>query len=247
MDHQINQLKDYLERTKFTTSSPIIVFSGAGMSAESGIDTFRAKGGLWEQHSIDEVATPEAWQRNPRKVLDFYNMRRKQLLQVKPNEAHQIIARLEADYKVKVITQNIDDLHERAGSTEVLHLHGELRKSRSTADESLVYSIEGADLNWGDLCEKGAQLRPHVVWFGEMVPAMDEAIPLVRNCALLIVIGSSLQVCPAAALLQMVEEEAAVVVIDPGEPNYSPADNVFHLPLKAIEGMRLLSNLIKSF
>lgn len=240
-------LKDFLVRSKFTTSSPIIVFSGAGMSAESGIDTFRDQGGLWEKHPIEEVATPQAWQADFRKVLDFYNMRRKQLLAVAPNQAHRIIAELEESYPLKVITQNIDDLHERAGSKEVLHLHGELRKSRSTVDENLVYDIEGWQLSEGDCCEQGSQLRPHVVWFGEMVPAMDEAIDWVRSAGLLIVIGSSLQVYPAASLVEMTQADVPVLLIDPGSPNFRSSEQVYHLQAKAVEGMLLIQELIKSF
>lgn len=241
------QLKRFLESKKFTSSSSIIVFSGAGMSAESGIDTFRDQGGLWEKHPIEEVATPDAWRANPQKVLEFYNMRRRQLIKVSPNEAHITIAKLELTFDLRVITQNIDDLHERAGSKALLHLHGELRKSRSSVNDSLVYDIEGSELAWGDQCEIGSQLRPHVVWFGEMVPAMDQAIPLVQNCDLLIVIGSSLNVYPAASLVQLVGDHCGVVVIDPGQPNFEAHPRLFHLKEKAVEGMRKLSEVIKSF
>lgn len=247
MSNTAIQLKEFLESTNFTTPASIIVFSGAGMSAESGIDTFRDQGGLWEKHPIEEVATPEAWQVNPQKVLEFYNMRRRQLLEVHPNPAHFEIADLEKNYQLKVITQNIDDLHERAGSKNVLHLHGELRKARSSVDEYLVYDVEGSEIPWGAKCEEGSQLRPHVVWFGEMVPAMDEAIPLVQSCDLLIVIGSSLNVYPAASLVGMVPPNCGVVVIDPGKPNYEPQAHLFHLQEKAVEGMRNLSAVIKSF
>ncbi len=247
MQSDQESLRDFLVSSKFTTSSSIIVFSGAGMSAESGIDTFRDQGGLWEKHPIEEVATPEAWRANPRKVLDFYNIRRKQLLEVEPNRAHEIIAEIEQDYDLKVITQNIDDLHERAGSKQVLHLHGELRKARSSIDESLVYPIEGGEIAFGDTCEKGSQLRPHVVWFGEMVPAMDKAIPLVQEADLLVVIGSSLQVYPAASLVDLMSAEKSVLVIDPEAPSFRPNDRLFHFRRKAIEGMQILQELIKSF
>lgn len=242
-----HQLEDFLKLAQFTTSDSIIVFSGAGMSAESGISTFRDKGGLWEKHPIEEVATPEAWQRNPQKVLGFYNMRRQQLLSVSPNEGHQIIAELEKEFSLKVITQNIDDLHERAGSTAVLHLHGELRKARSSVDEELVYPIKGWELNMGELCEKGSQLRPHVVWFGEMVPALEEAIKQLEDCGLMIVIGSSLQVYPAASLVQMVPPSCPVVLIDPEPMSVQGSAPYFQIRSGASEGLNLISSVLKHF
>jgi NAD-dependent deacetylase len=196
----------------------IIVFTGAGISAESGIRTFRDSGGLWEEYSIEEVATPMAWQKNPDLVLDFYNRRRKQVLEAQPNAAHTALAKLEEKYNVQVITQNIDDLHERAGSANVLHLHGEIRKSRSTADESLVYDIEGWEIKKGDLCEKGSQLRPHVVWFGEMVPNMEKAAMLCMRADIFIVVGTSLNVYPAAGLVDYVPYDAQKYIVDPEHP-----------------------------
>ncbi len=240
-------LHNFLSKAQFTTSRSIIVFTGAGMSAESGISTFRDKGGLWEEHDIEEVATPQAWSRDREKVLDFYNMRRKQLLEVEPNKGHQIIAKMEKDFNLKVITQNIDDLHERAGSKKVLHLHGELRKSRSSLDENLIYPIEGSELKIGDKCEKGSQLRPHVVWFGEMVPAMDEAIDQLEDCGLMIVVGSSLMVYPAASLVQMVETDCPVIVIDPDEVVAHAAGPLLHLACGASEGLEMLHSVLKSF
>jgi len=240
------KLKELLMSAQFTTSQAIIVFSGAGMSAESGISTFRDNGGLWEQYRIEEVATPEAWRANRAKVLDFYNQRREQLLAVEPNEGHFLVADLERDFNLQVITQNVDDLHERAGSQKVLHLHGELRKSRSSLREDLVYDIEGPFLNIGDKCELGSQLRPHVVWFGEMVPAMDQAWPLLENCGLMVVIGSSLQVYPAASLVQDLELTCPVVLIDPDESFSSPRANSLHLQMGGSEGMRLLHSVLKS-
>lgn len=240
-------LKNLLIESKFTTSSSIIVFSGAGMSAESGIATFRDSGGLWANYKIEEVATPEAWQADPEKVLDFYNMRRKRLLESEPNDAHRAIANLAMDLKLKVITQNIDDLHERAGSNDVLHLHGELRKARSSRRDDLIYDIEGWELRMGDFCELGSQLRPHVVWFGEMVPAMDEAIPLVQEADIMIVIGSSLQVYPAASLVQVMGGNKPVIVVDPASPNVQRSGSYFHLPLKAVEAMELIAELIASY
>ena len=193
----------------------VVVFTGAGVSAESGIRTFRDSGGLWEEYSIEEVATPEAWSRNRSLVLDFYNQRRLQVIAAEPNPAHLALARLEKLFGVQVITQNIDDLHERAGSTNILHLHGEIRKSRSTVDPRLVYEIGGADLNEGDRCEKGSQLRPHIVWFGEAVPAMDEAVRITQGADIFIVVGTSLEVYPAASLVNYAPVGSLKFLVDP--------------------------------
>lgn len=238
----IHDIQEFLSPLKLRRTSKICFFSGAGMSAESGIATFRDQGGLWEQHPVEEVATPQAWQRNRAKVLEFYNLRRRQLLQVKPNTAHKAIAELEQLFDVQVITQNIDDLHERAGSQRVLHLHGELRKARSTVNPDLVYSIEGGDLDEGDLCALGSQLRPHVVWFGEEVPAMIPAVKLVQSADLLVVIGSSLNVYPAAGLLQVVADECPILLIDPGTPELVHGTKVYHFPVTATEGLERLMN-----
>ena len=192
----------------------IAVLTGAGISAESGLSTFRDSGGLWEKYDISEVATPEAWAANPRLVLEFYNQRRRQLREVQPNAAHKALVELEKQYEVDVITQNVDDLHERAGSSRVLHLHGELLKVRSTADPSLIYHWTEA-LHWGDLCERGSQLRPHIVWFGEAVPLLPEAARLVSLADLVMVVGSSMQVYPAAGLVGMAKAQAPVYYIDP--------------------------------
>ncbi len=193
----------------------IIVFTGAGISAESGINTFRDSGGLWEQHKIEDVATPEAWHRNPGMVLDFYNQRRKQVLEANPNAAHISIVELEKKYEVVVVTQNIDDLHERAGSSKVLHLHGEIRKSRSSLDSRLIYEIKGWELRHGEKCEKGSQLRPHIVWFGEMVPAMEDASWLTSMADIFIIIGTSLEVYPAANLVMYTKASCEKYLIDP--------------------------------
>ena len=181
------------------------------------------------------------------KVLDFYNIRRKQLLEVDPNPGHFQVAGLEKAFKLKIITQNIDDLHERAGSKQVLHLHGELRKSRSSLDDSLVYDIEGPTLNIGEKCELGSQLRPHVVWFGEMVPAMDEATEWLQDCGLMLVIGSSLQVYPAASLVQMIEPDCPVVLIDPAEVSSMARGPVLHLSHGASKGMQIVAEVLKAF
>ena len=193
----------------------VVVFSGAGISAESGIKTFRDSNGLWEEYKIEEVATPSAWFKNPELVLDFYNRRRKQVLEAQPNAAHLALVELEKFFDVRIITQNIDDLHERAGSSKVLHLHGEIRKARSTVDPKLIYTIEGSEILMGERCEKGSQLRPHIVWFGESVPAMDMAISMTQTADIFIVIGTSLEVYPAASLLMYVPQHCMNILVDP--------------------------------
>ncbi|MEE2643388.1 MAG: NAD-dependent deacylase [Myxococcota bacterium] len=195
----------------------VVVLSGAGISAESGIKTFRGSDGLWEGHNVMEVASPEGFARNPELVLHFYNLRRAQLREVEPNEGHRALARLESHYQVQVITQNVDDLHERGGSSEVLHLHGELRKARSIEDSELIVDWLD-DLNLGDLGPDGAQLRPHIVWFGESVPLIQEAAHLVAGADRLIVVGTSLQVYPAAGLIELAPRGCPVTLIDPSTP-----------------------------
>jgi NAD-dependent deacetylase len=192
----------------------IVVLTGAGVSAESGIRTFRDAGGLWEGHRVEDVATPEAWHRQPQIVLDFYNERRKQLLSVQPNAAHTSLVDLEKHHDVVIITQNVDDLHERAGSKKVIHLHGELLKARSAVHEHLVYDWK-KDLVIGDVCAKGCQLRPHIVWFGEMVPMLKKAIEEICDADIVLVIGSSMQVYPAASLVGYAPDDAAIFYIDP--------------------------------
>ncbi|MFO7879745.1 MAG: NAD-dependent deacylase [Bacteroidales bacterium] len=214
----------------------LIVLSGAGVSQESGIDTFRGAGGMWEKYDVTELANPMAWQRDPELVLRFYNMRRKTVMEAEPNGAHKHIAELEKDFNVQVVTQNVDDLHERAGSSRVLHLHGEIRKARSTKDSSLVYDIEGSELNMGDTCELGAQLRPHVVWFGEAVPAIEEAIDIVSEADILLVIGTSLNVYPAAGLLHYCPGHCRIFLVDPGDVTVD-SDNVTIIKEKAVKGM----------
>ena len=192
----------------------LIVLTGAGISAESGIKTFRDADGLWEGHDIMEVASPVGWHKNPELVLDFYNKRRKQLLEVQPNAAHLALAKLEETYDVHIITQNVDDLHERAGSTKVLHLHGELLKARSTLDEEYIIECKN-DILEGDCCPKNGQMRPHIVWFSEAVPAMDEAIDITQTADVVAVIGTSLQVYPAAGLINYAPGNTPVFYIDP--------------------------------
>ncbi len=195
----------------------LVVFTGAGISAESGLKTFRDSDGLWENYRIEEVATPQAWQKNRKLVLDFYNLRRKQVVGALPNAAHYAIASLEKNYSTSVITQNIDDLHERAGSSNILHLHGEITKARSTKNHALIYTIGGKEIQEGDVCELGSQLRPHIVWFGELVPELDRAAEIISEADILIVIGTSLLVYPAASLIHYAPGECKKYLIDPKE------------------------------
>ena len=192
----------------------IVVFTGAGISAESGLGTFRDSGGLWEEYKIEDVATPAAFERNPELVLDFYNLRRKQLLESEPNAAHISLNKLSEKYKLHIITQNIDDLHERSGNKKVLHLHGKLIEAKSSIDDK-IYPINGSELGIGDLCKKGSQLRPNVVWFGEEVPKMIDAISITKKADIFIVIGTSLNVYPAASLLNYTNNANRIILIDP--------------------------------
>lgn len=220
----------------------IVVLSGAGISAESGIKTFRDSNGLWENHKIEDVASPEGFARNPELVLEFYNLRRRQLSEVNPNEAHYILAELQKDFDVHIITQNVDDLHERAGSENIIHLHGELKKVRPVNDEESIIPWED-DLNLGDLDENGIQLRPHIVWFGEMVPEMENAATIASTADILLVIGTSLQVYPAASLLHYVPAGCKIFVIDPHlSQNVTNEKNFFKT--SATEGMKLFREAI---
>lgn len=222
----------------------LVILSGAGMSAESGIKTFRDADGLWEGHDVMEVASPEGWYKNRELVLDFYNQRRKQLLQVKPNKAHELLAQFEIKYDVNIITQNVDDLHERAGSSNVLHLHGELLKVRSTSNENLIYNWT-SDLLLGDKCESGSQLRPHIVWFGEAVPKLDEAIQVTKSADILIIIGTSMQVYPAASLVNYIKPNTPIYFIDP-KPSVSESsfNNITIFAEKASVGVEKLSAIL---
>jgi NAD-dependent deacetylase len=226
----------------------LVVLTGSGISAESGLKTFRESGGLWEGYDVYEVATPEGWHKNPALVLEFYNERRKQALDARPNDAHRILAELEAHFKVTVITQNVDNLHEKAGSTNVLHLHGELFKSRSTLDENLIYDVDGWELNLGDTCEKGAQLRPHIVWFGEMVPMMEEAAKVTLNADIYLVVGTSLVVYPAAGLLDYVGSNIPKFIVDPNMPEVYSRPNLYLIEEKASTGMiKVKERLLNEF
>lgn len=217
----------------------LVVLSGAGISQESGLKTFRDMGGLWENYDVTEVATPEAWDKNPELVMRFYNQRRKQLFEVEPNAGHIGIAELEQWFDVDVVTQNVDNLHERAGSTKVLHLHGELIKARSTANPFLVYELEHWALDMGDLCEMGSQLRPHIVWFGEAVPEIPKAIKIIDEADILLVVGTSLAVYPAASLVNYVKPGTPLFVVDPNLPEVFQ-ENVTYIEEKAGKGIDIL-------
>ncbi len=223
----------------------LVILSGAGISAESGIKTFRDADGLWEGHDIMEVASPYGWKKNPQKVLDFYNQRRRQLFEVYPNKAHKALAELEKHYQVNIITQNVDDLHEKAGSSRILHLHGELLSVRSQKDPNLVYRWE-KDLNLGDLAKDKSQLRPDIVWFGEAVPLLKEAISLVKQAHLLIIIGTSLQVYPAANLYTHAHKDTLIYYIDPKAKNARLPKNVQCINDSAVHAMQdLMPKLIE--
>jgi NAD-dependent deacetylase len=218
----------------------LVVLTGAGISAESGIRTFRDSDGLWEGHNVMDVATPEGWHKNPSLVLDFYNQRRQQLKEVEPNKGHQILAELENDFEVFIITQNVDDLHERAGSMNITHLHGELLKVRSTKNENYILNWQD-DLNFGDVDQQGNQLRPHIVWFGEQVPALDEAIAIAEEADYFAVIGTSLQVYPAAGLINLTKRETPIYYIDPKPIKIPNLRNpLVVIPNIASEGMLIL-------
>jgi len=217
----------------------IVVLTGAGISAESGIKTFRDADGLWENHRIEDVASPEGWAANRELVLDFYNQRRRQLLQCQPNSAHIALAELENKYDVTIVTQNVDDLHERGGSSNIIHLHGELLKMRSSLDENLVYDCKG-DINLGDKCEKGSQLRPYIVWFGEAVPKIEEAVAAVRGADIFIVIGTSLLVYPAAGLINYTRYEVPKWLIDPSDMQLPRIPNLTFINEKATTGVHKL-------
>lgn len=230
----------------------ITVLTGAGVSAESGISTFRDSDGLWENHNVEDVASIEGWYRNPSLVLDFYNERRRQLKDVRPNPAHYAIASLEDEYEVTVVTQNVDNLHERAGSTKVIHLHGELTKvrpencccDRDGYSEETVFDIGAEDIHLGDLAPNGAQLRPHIVWFGEAVPKIDSAIDAVEAADILLIVGTSLQVYPAAGLYRYARMSVPIYIIDPKDVPIRDG-RITHIKEVATKGMDIFKNVIK--
>jgi NAD-dependent deacetylase len=225
----------------------VVVFTGAGISAESGIKTFRDAGGLWENYKIEDVATPEAWKKNQELVNEFYNARRKQVIAASPNKAHYFIADLESKFNVNVVTQNVDDFHERAGSKNVLHLHGEIMKVRSEIDPDLIYPVTNWELKIGDLCEKGSQLRPHIIWFGELVPLMDQANYLAAQADFFIVIGTSLNVYPAAGILNFVSQEVPKWLIDPTDFQLDYIKYLNHIKSTAVDGLNQLNEQLKLY
>lgn len=217
----------------------LVILSGAGISKESGIPTFRDMDGLWNNYDFMELASPQAWKKDPQLVLDFYNFRRKNVIQAKPNTAHLLLHKLEDLYNVRIITQNVDDLHERAGSKNILHLHGEIRKARSTVDDSVITDIKDSELNLGDKCPKGSQLRPHIVWFGEPVPNMDKAMEITKTADIFVVIGTSLNVYPAAGLIDYIPKNAKKIIIDPSI-NTEINKNFIFIQDSAVNGMKIL-------
>lgn len=222
----------------------LVVLTGAGISAESGLKTFRDSDGLWEGYNIMDVATPEAWERNPDLVQQFYNERRKQVLDAEPNDAHLILAKLEDYFDVYVITQNIDDLHERAGSTQITHLHGIITFSQSDLNPNLLYPIAGDVINMGELCELGSQLRPHVVWFGEAVPMIETAAAICEQADIFMVIGTSLVVYPAAGLIDFVQKDVPKYIIDPKVPSVSYVQNIIKIEKSATAGLKVVYHLL---
>ncbi|MEQ8526139.1 NAD-dependent deacylase [Gracilimonas sp.] len=223
----------------------IVVISGAGISAESGLATFRDSGGLWEGYDINEVASIQGWEKDPENVLNFYNLRRKQAAKAEPNAAHHALADLENFFEVSIVTQNVDDLHERAGSKQVLHLHGELKRARSVEDESIVIDIGSDPIKMGDTAEDGAQLRPHVVWFGEMVPMIEPAAIEVSTADILIVVGTSLVVYPAAGLIDYAKPSIPKFIIDPSNPQLYDFDEWTHFKENAGSGVQKLADKLK--
>ena len=223
----------------------LVILTGAGISQESGIKTFRDSNGLWENHKVEDVASPEGWRKNPELVLEFYNQRRRQLAEVEPNEAHKLLVKLEEKYDVYIITQNVDDLHERAGSKKVLHLHGQLNLARSTGSSKLIKDIGYNDIKLGDKCEEGHQLRPHIVWFGEGVPNMFTAEDLAYNADIFVIIGTSMVVYPAAGLIMFTDKNAPIYVIDPNEISLrGRKDTTTFIKKKATEGVKELYDIL---
>jgi NAD-dependent deacetylase len=224
----------------------IVVLSGAGISAESGLATFRDSGGLWEGYDVMEVASIEGWHKNPTKVLDFYNLRRKQASNAQPNAGHLALVALEASYDVTIVTQNVDDLHEKAGSTNVIHLHGQLNQAKSSVDQNLIYDIADKEINIGDKCSKNSQLRPNIVWFGELVPMMDLATIKVKQADAIIVVGTSLQVYPAAGLLDYAKRNALIVLVDPNPPAVSSRKNIKIIAETATKGLIKVKSILEN-
>lgn len=225
----------------------IVVLTGAGMSADSGLQTFRDKGGLWDKYDPMELATPEAWNTQAEKVLEFYNIRRKFVREAYPNDGHKALVELEKKFDLTIVTQNVDDLHERAGSSDILHLHGEIKKARSTTDESLIYDLDEKDIFIGDKCEKASQLRPHIVWFGEAVPMLQTAIQITATADIFIIIGTGLSVYPAASLINYAPKGVKMYVVDKNIPFIAKDKNITAIEKKASEGVpELVKELMKT-
>lgn len=222
----------------------LVILTGAGMSAESGIKTFRDNDGLWENYRVEDVCSIEAWSHRPEVMIGFYNQRRKQLLDCNPNKGHRLLVELENNFDVQIITQNVDDLHERAGSSNILHLHGELRKVRSSKNPNLIYELEGWELKFGQKAEDGGILRPHIVWFGEAVPMMDEAIKIVQDADILVIIGTSLAVYPAAGLVGYAKDKCQIFMIDPKIPKSIKSQNINCIETGAGEGVKILRDIL---
>jgi NAD-dependent deacetylase len=244
--------RNFLQKSKlhnayfyYMNKKHIVVLTGAGISAESGLKTFRDGDGLWNGYNVYDVATPGAWKKNPKLVLDFYNDRRRDVAAAKPNAAHTGLAALEKDFDVTIVTQNIDDLHERGGSTKIIHLHGEIFKMRSERDEDLVYEIRG-DIKMGDSADDGAQLRPHIVWFEEPVPMIEKAVALMYDCDYFVVVGTSLQVYPAASLLHYAPPFLPKYIIDKKIPDVSKSSTLTLIEKPATEGVEELRRLLKA-
>lgn len=223
----------------------LVVLSGAGISAESGLATFRDAGGLWEGHNVLEVASPEGWLKNPELVLNFYNERRKAAFQAKPNIGHTALAKLEEDFEVTIITQNVDELHERAGSTNVVHLHGKLSEAKSSVDDNLIYHIGAKPICIGDVCDKGSQLRPNIVWFGELVPMIEVAARITEKADILIVVGTSMVVYPAASLIDFVRHDAPIYVVDPNTPMVRQKSNITFIRDRATTGLEKVAKELR--
>lgn len=226
------------------TQKHIVVLTGAGISAESGLSTFRDSGGLWDNYAIEDVATPDAWRRNPGLVLEFYNVRRQAVRKAQPNAAHFALVELASHYPVDIITQNVDDLHERAGSTDVLHLHGVITKARSSVDERLIYELGGNDIKLGDVCAKGSQLRPHIVWFDESVPEFAKATQLVKKADALLIIGTSLSVYPAASLIDYAPDHCPIYVVAP-DLNTVPDNIIWYREKAALQVPKLINHWLE--
>ena len=247
MFRKFRNLSSYISYKSYSSirmRKKIVVLTGAGVSAESGIATFRASDGLWEGHRVEEVASPEGWEADPQKVLKFYNERRKGVLEAKPNEAHKILAQLERNFDVTIITQNVDDLHERAGSTHVLHLHGELMKARSSVDESYIVTMNGWELNMGEKCPKGSQMRPYIVWFGEPVPMMEQAVMEAMGADIFVVVGTSLLVYPAAGWIDYAPRQTRKYIIEPKIPAVRSFPNLTFIEEVATTGMKKLEAIL---